>query len=404
MIEASASVMGGGASRTYYRRRKNPPRRVRIPSIVPSNEDLSGIEANLGMRLTNYVDAKDGQKMVDELDIRSESLGLWPATKIVEHNAGRCTVPGCKCIDFLALKYELLTCKCCGHHVKKHVMNKNRVPRETDPAYMPSSETDLAAQITNLTSTSGKFIVGQIKYANGAIYEGEIMYFNGELLRHGVGVHKSPTGELYSGGWHNDIRHGTKAKLVAPSGEVFVGNFEHGKIVGKGFGARPIDENKWKYVGEWFNGLRNGKGVMISKAGDCYEGNFERDYFHGYGVFSSSNGDVYEGAWKYGEITGFGTFTWKNGDKYIGDFVNGEFHGNGCLTTSEGRYEGKWNRNRKEGLGRLDLACNTIYIGDVSNNSINSSFGIIRCNDGDVFETRPDNFHDPEMKVNYDYL
>ena len=68
--------MGGGASRTYYRRRKNPPRRVRIPSIVPSNEDLSGIEANLGMRLTHYVDAKDGQKMVDDLDIKSESLGL----------------------------------------------------------------------------------------------------------------------------------------------------------------------------------------------------------------------------------------------------------------------------------------------------------------------------------------
>ena len=87
--------------------------------------------------------------MVDQLDIKSESLGLWPATKIVEHNAGRCTVPGCKCIDFLALKYELLTCKCCGHHVKKHVMNKNRVPRETNPAYMPASETDLAAQITN---------------------------------------------------------------------------------------------------------------------------------------------------------------------------------------------------------------------------------------------------------------
>ena len=45
----------------------------------------------------------------------------------------------------------------------------------------------------------------------------------------------------------------------------------------------------------------------------------------------------------------------------------------------------------------------TIYIGDVSQNSINSSFGVIRSNDGDVFETRPDTFHDAEMKANYEY-
>lgn len=283
-------------------------------------------------------------------------------------------------------------------------MNKNRVPKETDPAYIAPSEIDTPAkQISNLTFISGKFLVGQIKYANGAIYEGEIKYYNGELHRHGVGVHKSPTGELYSGGWQHDIRHGTRCRLIAPTGEMFIGNFDRGKIVGKGFGARPIDCNKWKYVGEWFNGLRNGRGVMVSNVGDSYEGNFERDYFHGYGEFTSSNGDVYKGAWQFGEITGHGTYTWKNSDTYVGDFVNGEFHGHGCLTTKEGRYEGKWNRNKKEGLGRLDLSCNTIYIGDVSQDSITSSFGIIRCKDGDVFETRPNNFHDAEIKVGYEY-
>ena len=142
---------------------------------------------------------------------------------------------------------------------------------------------------------------------------------------------------------------------------------------------------------------------MVSDVGDSYEGNFERDYFHGYGVFTSRNGDVYEGSWHYGEMTGYGTYTWKNKDCYVGDFVNGEFHGHGCLRTKEGRYEGKWNRNKKEGLGRLDLPCNTIYIGNVQSNSINHSFGVIRCNDGDVFESRPTNFQDAEMKASYEY-
>ena len=84
--------MGVGGSRTYYRRRKHPPRRVRIPSIVPTNEEETGVEANLGLNLQTYDNVNDNDKMVMDLEISPESLelGLWPATKIVEHNAGRC--------------------------------------------------------------------------------------------------------------------------------------------------------------------------------------------------------------------------------------------------------------------------------------------------------------------------
>ena len=42
---------------------------------------------------------------------------------------------------------------------------------------------------------------------------------------------------------------------------------------------------------------------------------------------------------------------WVNGENYEGEWENGIMHGHGTLTTKEGRYEGKWNRNKKEGLG-----------------------------------------------------
>ena len=75
------------------------------------------------------------------------------------------------------------------------------------------------------------------RYSDGGFYQGEYRLFSGLIERHGIRLMKYPNGEIYSGGWRSDLRHGRKSRLVARSGEVYVGMFRDGEIVGYGIEA-----------------------------------------------------------------------------------------------------------------------------------------------------------------------
>jgi hypothetical protein len=81
-----------------------------------------------------------------------------------------------------------------------------------------------------------------------------------------------------------------------------------------------------KYVGQWIDGLQNGKGIQIwyESKGEFkylrnrYIGEWRHGLRHGYGVFLYSNGSKYEGMWENNSKNGFGIFTNQDGIQTIG--------------------------------------------------------------------------------------
>ena len=71
--------------------------------------------------------------------------------------------------------------------------------------------------------------------------------------------------------------------------------------------GKGIWENGEYYIGQWKNGLRNGKGT----------------YYY-------SNGNIkYDGDWINDKYEGNGKEIYENGEYYIGQFKNGLSHGKG---------------------------------------------------------------------------
>jgi hypothetical protein len=125
-----------------------------------------------------------------------------------------------------------------------------------------------------------------------------------------------------------------------------------------------IEEGKRRYMGEWKNGLPNGKGIQhIYKddsyiygnfidglaEGHCkqtfeqtwemiepyYEGEFKRNEYHGKGEYHYGDGNYYKGMWKDSKYHGHGAEyskrknkTWvgyfENDEKVNGNWVRGE--------------------------------------------------------------------------------
>ncbi|MDP2436151.1 MAG: hypothetical protein Q8P67_10445, partial [archaeon] len=118
-----------------------------------------------------------------------------------------------------------------------------------------------------------------------------------------------------------------------------------------------------KYIGQYLQGKRDGKGLYIYSNGDIYDGFYRNGQFEGPGIFHFANGDVYEGDFASGMFHGqgslktgafhytgafeedcfhgFGILRFNQGDTYEGEFVNDLRHGPGIYTYADGgRFEG----------------------------------------------------------------
>src|SRR5205807_1227668 len=77
-------------------------------------------------------------------------------------------------------------------------------------------------------------------------------------------------------------------------GVIEIGEMNSGKL--HGWGVKLFLENGYKYVGEFFEGDRQGTGVLTWPDGRRYEGQFKEYMMHGKGVFTwSQTGFQYEG-------------------------------------------------------------------------------------------------------------
>ena len=50
-----------------------------------------------------------------------------------------------------------------------------------------------------------------------------------------------------------------------------------------------------KYIGEWKNDLKDGKGIYYYNNGDKYDGEYKTDLKDGKGIFYCNDGDKFEG-------------------------------------------------------------------------------------------------------------
>ena len=98
-----------------------------------------------------------------------------------------------------------------------------------------------------------------------------------------------------------------------------------------------------RYIGEWKDNKKNGKGTYIFVQGGEYIGDWKDDNSNGQGTFTYSSGEKYTGEWKDGKAFGKGTFSYAGGEKYVGDWKDGALHGQGVFTNRNGKkYIGGW--------------------------------------------------------------
>jgi len=88
------------------------------------------------------------------------------------------------------------------------------------------------------------------------------------------------------------------------------------------------------------------QGTLTITNGDQYVGEFKNGMPNGKGTMTRLNGDKYVGEWKDGLPHVRGTMTFSNGDKYVGGFIDGKFHNQGTYTYANGDQDkGIWKEN-----------------------------------------------------------
>ena len=182
-------------------------------------------------------------------------------------------------------------------------------------------------------------------------YVGEVVLLTGK--RCGVGQTFYSNGSVEQGTYYENEFSGWN-KFIDNQGIIYVGLFTQSKLNGKGL--RYNQEINNIYKGDFFNGLRHGKGKDY-RNGLKYEGDFNMDKKCGKGKILFESGDTYEGEFSNNKFNGYGHYIWaKNKHEYKGNYLDGKFHGEGCYTWGENEYyNGEYVNGIKEGEGELSF-------------------------------------------------
>ncbi|GHU26694.1 hypothetical protein FACS1894152_1820 [Bacilli bacterium] len=164
-----------------------------------------------------------------------------------------------------------------------------------------------------------------------------------------------------------------------------------------------------RYEGELdSNNQATGSGVYIFANGDRYEGSFKEGRENKKGTLICSSGSKYEGEWKDGAPDGQGTMIYPNGNIYEGEWWHGKREEKGKLTTEEGVLEGYWDsdelqtiesftkqiennkvkimyaRNEPTGMAEVTFPNGSVYYGGFVDDRM-EKFGVIKLTNGDEY-------------------
>ncbi|KAI8894714.1 hypothetical protein BC833DRAFT_603866 [Globomyces pollinis-pini] len=219
---------------------------------------------------------------------------------------------------------------------------------------------------------------GKYEWSDGVIYEGDLK----ENKISGEGVYRWKNGMKYTGSLLNSLRHGFgHLQTNITNTQFYDGEWENGSASGKG----TCQLTSGKYIGEYKDSMRHGKGKMIYSSGNIYEGEWNNNRKVGFGKMTwTTTNEEYEGEWD-NIPHGQGTYTWKLNrirdhqfpceNMYKGNWVDGKRHGFGIFYYSDGsRYEGNWKENKKEGQGVYISSNGRVYNGIFINDKIKEGF------------------------------
>ena len=91
-----------------------------------------------------------------------------------------------------------------------------------------------------------------------------------------------------------------------------------------------------KYYGETKEGKPHGKGKLITKEGDVFEGTFVNGEGEGFFKVRYADGETFEGYFKKNLAEGKGKYLFKSRNLYEGEYKNGKCHGFGKLYYANG--------------------------------------------------------------------
>lgn len=149
------------------------------------------------------------------------------------------------------------------------------------------------------------------------------------------------------------VRHNCQGEITLDNGGRYVGEFREGRRHGRGVDTFP---NGDRYEGLYRDGSRHGQGTYTHANGDQYVGEYRDGKRHGTGALFFANGDRYIGDYREGVRSGQGTYIHANGDRYIGEFRDDRRSGLGVFIYGPGsaegvRYVGQWRDGRPNGQG-----------------------------------------------------
>ena len=117
-------------------------------------------------------------------------------------------------------------------------------------------------------------------------------------------------GSKYEGQWKDDLMNDEKGEYVFANGNRYIGQFCNGMIEGKG---KLTIVGEGTYTGQFSKGNIEGHGKFQYDDGRVYEGQFKNCQHHGHGKLTMENGNyIYEGSFKKGMRDGIGTEMKKN--------------------------------------------------------------------------------------------
>ncbi|EPZ33045.1 histone H3 K4-specific methyltransferase SET7/9 N-terminal domain-containing protein [Rozella allomycis CSF55] len=167
-------------------------------------------------------------------------------------------------------------------------------------------------------------------------------------------------GDKYIGEWNDNLKHGRGVYYNIKNGCVYQGEWKFDHRDGFGTLSTTIKNNS-TIVGEdpvleMFEKLKKDIGTDISAATlkKVYAGQWKAGKRNGYGTSFEDDGSTYEGQWVQNKKCGWGVAYYADGSRYEGEWSNSLRQGQGVLILPNGdRYEGMWFNDVKEGPGKF---------------------------------------------------
>ncbi|KAJ8413699.1 hypothetical protein AAFF_G00082060 [Aldrovandia affinis] len=179
------------------------------------------------------------------------------------------------------------------------------------PLAQAAPEEDESAQNTNSGSASSF----QPSLAENPVPSSEELFYNVPAIT-SIIVENYPSGNVYEGQWKNNARHGDGRMKWNKLGQQYSGQWENGLQHGQGthtwFLKRILGSQyplRNEYVGEFVQGLRQGRGKFYYASGALYDGEWQGNKKHGQGKFTFKNGRTFEGEFVDDHMAEFPAFS-----------------------------------------------------------------------------------------------